>query len=108
MNNQAPSDDATPRLVECAKLRKQLPGLAAPPFATDLGERIYASVSQEAWRAWIQHSQMIVNEQGLVLSDPEAREIWMRECEAFLFGAGTQPPPGWVPPAGTVRFKKPT
>ena len=82
--------------------------MSAPPFPNDLGRRIHESISQEAWSQWIRHSQMVINEQSLVLSDPAARDILMRECEAFLFGAGGTPPPGWVPPAGVVRLKKPS
>ena len=108
MSHQPPTDDTAPRLVQCAKRRKQLPGLAAPPFATELGRRIFESISREAWTDWIRHSQLVINEKALVLSDPEAREILMQECETFLFGAGAEPPPGWVPPAGVVRFKKPS
>ena len=119
MSNQAPgpkptpeaqkssgsaAPEAPPRLVLCAKLGRELPGLAAPPFATELGEKIYASVSREAWTLWLQHSLMLVNERGLRLGDPAARQIWMQECEAFLFGSESAPPPGWVPPAGFVRL----
>ena len=108
MVDHPPADDTKKRLVQCAKLRKQLPGLAAPPFPSELGKRIFESVSQDAWKDWIRHSQMVINEKALVLSDPSAREILMRECEAFLFGDGAAPPPGWVPQAGAVRFKKPS
>ena len=94
------------RLVLCAKLGRELPGLPAKPFPTELGQRIYDSISLEAWKLWLQHSQMVINEKGLRLSDPSAREVLMRECESFLFGAGSPPPPGWVPPAGTVRISK--
>lgn len=104
---RAEHDDAPERRVHCAKLGRELPGLAAPPFANELGRRIFASISQEAWTQWIRHSQMIINEHALVLSDPGARDVLMRECEAFLFGAGAAPPPGWVPPGGTVRINKP-
>ena len=34
--------------VLCAKLHKELPGLDEPPFDTDLGQKIYDQVSQEA------------------------------------------------------------
>ena len=107
MPNQPPPDGTEERWVDCVKLRKKLPGLAAAPFANALGKRIYETISREGWNEWIRHSQMVINEQSLVLSDPSAREILMRECEAFLFGSGAEPPPGWVPPAGGVRFKKP-
>lgn len=104
---QAGRDGGAERLVRCAKLGRDLPGLAAPPFPNELGRRIFASISQEAWTQWIRHSQMIINEHALVLSDPGARDVLMRECENFLFGSGAAPPPGWVPPGGTVRINKP-
>lgn len=95
-----------PRKVLCAKLRKELPGLPAPPFQSPLGQRIYDSISLEAWWQWLEHSQMFINEKELRLSDSGARQIWMEECERFLFGSGASPPPGWVPPAGFVRLTK--
>jgi len=49
---------------------------------------------------------MVINEKGLKLANPADREALMRECEAFLFGGASQPPPGWVPPPGSVRITK--
>jgi len=95
----------TPRTVHCAKLGKELPGLTTPPFPTALGERILAAISQQAWSEWLLHSQRVINERGLNLADPQARAAWLQECEAFLFGGGAAPPPGWVPPAGFVRLE---
>ena len=104
--DQAPSQEPGPRLVRCVKLQRELPGLAAPPFPNEFGRRIFESISQEAWTQWIRHSQLVINEKGLRLSDPDARELLTGECEAFLFGPGAEPPPGWVPPPGFVRLKK--
>lgn len=104
--DQPPSPDPGPRVVRCVKLGRELPGLPARPFPNDLGQRIYESISLEAWRAWMQHSQMLINERELKLSDPQAREFLMQECETFLFGAGSAPPPGWVPPGGGIRIVK--
>ena len=33
--------------VFCVKLQKELPGLDEPPFDTELGQKIYANVSQQ-------------------------------------------------------------
>ena len=101
-----PAPSGGPRLVRCGKLGRELPGLPAKPFPSELGQRIYDSISQEAWNQWIRHSQLVINEKGLRLANPADREALIRECEAFLFGGGTQPPPGWVPPAGSVRITK--
>jgi len=38
------------RMVKCVKLQRELPGLEFRPFPNDLGQRIYDSVSQEAWK----------------------------------------------------------
>ena len=51
-----------PRLVKCAKLGQELPGMSYKPFNNELGQRIYDSVSQQAWMAWIEFSKRIVNE----------------------------------------------
>ena len=38
-----------PRMVKCAKLGRELPGLDEPPFDTPLGQKIYENISAEAW-----------------------------------------------------------
>ena len=55
------------RMVKCVKLGKELPGIAYKPFDNELGQRIYDNVSQEAWKMWLEHSKMIVNEYRLDL-----------------------------------------
>ncbi|UCE01613.1 MAG: oxidative damage protection protein [Candidatus Latescibacterota bacterium] len=102
--NQPPTG---PRLVQCKKLNRELPGLPAAPFANELGQRIYESISQEAWNQWIQHSLLLINERELRLSDPQVRQLLMQECEAFLFDAASATrPAGWVPPPGSVQIRK--
>src|SRR5207244_10297481 len=54
-----------PRMVKCVKLGKELPGLEFKPFNNELGQRIYDSVSQEAWKMWLEHFKMIMNEYRL-------------------------------------------
>src|SRR5262249_55586070 len=41
---------AMTRMVKCAKLGETLPGLPYKPFNDALGQRIYESVSAEAWK----------------------------------------------------------
>jgi Fe-S cluster biosynthesis and repair protein YggX len=73
------------RIVQCAKLKQDLPGLPAPPFAGALGQRIYENVSEQAWKLWQAESVIIMNHYGLSLVDPEARRFLMRAMEMFLF-----------------------
>jgi len=50
------------RQVFCVKLQKELPGLEEPPFDTDLGQKIYQNVSQQAWNQWMEFCKMLLNE----------------------------------------------
>jgi Fe-S cluster biosynthesis and repair protein YggX len=58
------------RMVQCVKLGRELPGLAFRPFPNELGRRIFESVSQDAWKMWLEHFKMIMNEYRLT---PAAR-----------------------------------
>ena len=40
------------RTVFCAKLQQDLPGLEETPWPGELGKRIHASVSAQAWKMW--------------------------------------------------------
>ena len=87
-----------PRMVKCAKLGRELPGLDEAPFDTPLGQRIFASVSAEAWRMWAEHSKMLLNEYRLQPWKPEAQQFLVEQMEQFFFGAGSQLPKEFVPP----------
>jgi Fe-S cluster biosynthesis and repair protein YggX len=90
---------AMARMVKCVKLGQELPGVAYRPFDNDLGKRIFDSVSQEAWRQWIEHSKRIVNEYRLDLTSSRGTQILFEEAERFFFTAegGTQAPPDYKP-----------
>lgn len=98
-----PSAQPAARIVRCAKLGHELPGLAAPPFPGELGQRIFDQVSQEAWRMWLDQSKMIINEYRLNLSTADSRRILIEQCERFLFGPGADTPPDYVPPTSTPQ-----
>jgi Fe-S cluster biosynthesis and repair protein YggX len=85
------------RMVQCVKLGKELEGLDRPPVRGELGQRVFENVSKEAWKLWVGHSTMIVNEYRLELGTPEANRIWLTELEKFFFGEGAKPPEGFVP-----------
>lgn len=72
--------------VFCIKLNKQASGLKSPPFPDELGKKIYANVSQEAWDQWIQYQTMLINENRLNLSDSNARKYLRQQMEHFFFG----------------------
>jgi len=86
------------RMIHCVKLCQELPALDRAPYPGELGQRIYDSISKEAWQQWLQHQTMLVNEYRLSLSEPKAKQFLLGEMEKFLFGDGAAMPEGYVPP----------
>ena len=84
-------------MVKCVKRGENLPGLPYKPFQDALGQRIYDSISEAAWKDWIEHSKKIVNEYRLDLTQKKAHEVLKEQCEAFLFGDGGTVPAEYVP-----------
>ena len=92
-----------PRMVQCVKFGRELPGLAAPPFPGALGERIYNQVSQQAWNLWPAQATLIINHYGLNLADPQAQKILMQAMDEFFFAEGAALPDGWSPPVRPAK-----
>jgi Fe-S cluster biosynthesis and repair protein YggX len=92
-----PSRNASGRTVFCVKLQKELPGLGAPTWPGELGQRIYENVSAEAWRMWEERMKMILNEYRLLPFQKEAQDLVAKHMEEFFFGEAAAPPPGYVP-----------
>ena len=86
-----------PRMVQCVKLGRELPGLDQPPYPGELGQRIFEHVSREAWAMWIDHSVLLINHYGLSLADPTTQKFLLEQAEQFFFGADAQVPEGWTP-----------
>jgi Fe-S cluster biosynthesis and repair protein YggX len=87
------------RQVQCVVLKREAPGLDRPPYPGDLGRRIFENVSKEAWGSWLKHQTMLINEYRLTPIEPKARKFLETEMEKFFFGAGSQAPEGFKPPA---------
>ena len=86
------------RMVHCIKLGREAEGLDFPPYPGELGKRIYESVSKEAWKAWLEHQKMLVNENRLSLADTAARKYLAEQMDAYFFGAGADVAAGYVKP----------
>ena len=86
------------RIVKCAKLGQELPGLDEPPWSGELGQRIYEKVSRQAWQIWLDRLRMIINEYRIFPADPRAQKFIEEQMEQFFFGEQAAPPPGYVPP----------
>ena len=86
-------------MVNCVKLGKEAEGVRYKPFDNELGKRIWENVSQEAWKMWLEHSKMIVNEYRVDLASSRGQQILLDEAEKYFFGEGAQLPPDYVQPA---------
>src|SRR4029453_15137417 len=85
------------RMVPWAKFGKDPPGRDSPPWPGELGQRLYESVSVQAWKLWEERQKMILNEYRLMPWQKEAQELIGRHMEDFFFGASAALPPGYVP-----------
>ena len=64
------------RKVFCVKFQKEMEGLDEVPFeGHPLGQKIYENVSKEAWKMWVEHMKMLMNEYRLNLGTSEAQEF---------------------------------
>lgn len=86
------------RTVNCVILKKEAEGLDYPPVPGELGQKIYETVSKEAWDQWTAQQTMLINEYRLNLADERAQKLLMEKMEEFFYGGGVEPPPDYVPP----------
>lgn len=85
------------REVYCNKLKEHAEGLDKAPFPGPLGQKIFDNISKKAWKMWIDHQTMLINEYRLSLIDPKARAFLTEEMERFFFGDGSEKPAGFTP-----------
>jgi len=86
------------RKVFCAKLKQELPGLPEPPFDSELSQKIYNQVSQQAWGQWTEYCKMLLNEYRLNPARREDQEVIVKQLDQFFFGEGSAVPKEYVPP----------
>jgi Fe-S cluster biosynthesis and repair protein YggX len=89
--------DTPPRVVMCVKFQKELPALDEAPWPGELGQRIWKSVSADAWKLWEERMKMILNEYRLMPWQKEAQDLVAKHMEDFFFGEGSALPPDFVP-----------
>jgi Fe-S cluster biosynthesis and repair protein YggX len=91
-------EDAGGRRVFCVKFQREMPGLDEPPFeGHPIGQKIFESVSKDAWKMWIEHMKMLMNEYRLNLATQEAQEFLIKQMDEYFFGQGAALPPEYVP-----------
>jgi Fe-S cluster biosynthesis and repair protein YggX len=83
--------------IFCLKLKQELPALPYQPYPGLLGKKIVENISAQAWREWMAHQTMLINENRLNLISPESRSFLEAEMEKYFFGEGSSAPEGYVP-----------
>ncbi len=86
------------RTVQCIKLGQASEGLEKPPFKGELGQKVFDTVSKTAWRQWLEHSKMLINEYRLDVTSEQGQRVWMTELEKFFWGEGSTKPAEFVAP----------
>lgn len=87
------------RNINCIYLNKEAEGLNTPPYPGELGQRIFNEISKEAWKMWLAHQTILINEYRLTPIEPKARQFLETEMEKFLFSSGdAEKPKEYSPP----------
>ena len=87
------------RKVFCLKFQREMEGLDEIPFeGHPLGQKIYDNISKEAWKMWVEHMKMLMNEYRLNLGTAQAQEFLIQQMDNYFFGEGAALPPDFVPP----------
>ena len=92
------------RKVFCVKFQREMEGLDEVPFeGHPLGQKIYENVSKEAWKMWVEHMKMLMNEYRLNLGTAEAQEFLLKQMDDYFFGEGAALPPDFAGSLKTPR-----
>lgn len=94
------------RMVQCVKLGREGEGLDRPPFNNDLGKRIFENISKEAWKGWLAHSTMLINEYRVDLLSKQGTDFLLKECEKYFYGEGSEAPKEFVAPDAATQSEK--
>ena len=95
---QSPRRSRLSKTVHCVRYGPDQPGLDRQPYPGELGERLLAHVSKQAWSEWLAHQTLLINENRLSPVDPKSRQFLKNELEKYFFGEGSGAPAGYVVP----------
>jgi len=84
--------------IHCSYLNQEEEALDRAPLPGPLGEKILANISKPAWKTWLAHQTLLINENRLSPINPEHRKYLEAQAEAFLFDGKADEAIGYVPP----------
>lgn len=85
-------------MVNCVYLGKEAEGLDFQLYPGEIGERIFNSISKEAWALWQKKQTMLINEHKLNMMNTEHRERLEKDMTDFLFEGKDIKIEGYTPP----------
>ena len=85
------------RTVHCKKYDKELPALAAPPYPGPKGQKIFETVSKQAWGEWQAQQTMLINEKQLNMMNADDRKYLQNQMDRFLNNEDFDRAEGFVP-----------
>ncbi len=86
------------RMVNCINLGREAEVLDFPPVPGEMGKQLFDSVSKEAWQQWVKLQTMLINENRLSMTDPNARKYLAEQMHKHFFGSGADQVTGFVAP----------
>ena len=86
------------RTVFCEYLKKEADGLDFQLYPGELGQRIFNSISKQAWSEWIKKQTRLVNEKKLNMMNADHRKLLEQEMINFLFEGKEIHIDGYTPP----------
>ncbi len=87
------------RTVHCRKYRQELPGLDKPPMPGPKGERLFDTVSRQAWTEWTALQTRLINEKQLNMINASDRKYLAEQLERFLDNDETDEAEHYAPQA---------
>ena len=73
------------RIIFCEYLKQDAEGLDFALYPGELGQRIFAGISKEAWALWQKKQTMLINERKLSMINPADRQLLETAMVGFLF-----------------------
>jgi Fe-S cluster biosynthesis and repair protein YggX len=86
------------RMVFCRKYQQELEGLDMPPYPGAKGQDLYNNISKKAWKEWMAHQTMLINEKRLNVMDIGTKVYLTEQMTKFLSGENYDAAEGFVPP----------
>ncbi|CAL4325619.1 oxidative damage protection protein [Buchnera aphidicola] len=73
------------RIIFCEFLQKESEGQDFQCYPGSIGKKIYETISKHAWKQWLSHQTILINENKLNMFNIEDRKKIEKKMELFLF-----------------------